>query len=663
MDGSESRLSAPGAAAAYAAAAIVMTWPLASGLTRDLPWDLGDSILNAFILQWGSDHLLALLRGELGALAGYWSPGFFHPEPGALAYSEHLTAQVLQGLPVYAATGNAILTYNVLFLSTFVLSGLGLFLLVRELTGHTRAAFVAGLIFAFSPYRIGQYSHLQVLSSQWMPLALFALARYFNTRSRWPLAGLAAALALNAWSCGYFLLYFPPFVAAFILWEVARRNLWSDRRLWVDLSATVAAGIVLTVPFLVPYAHVRARGFDARPLAEIAAFSADAWAYSNAHVLNRLWGGTLHVFARPEGELFGGVVAMGLILAGLAGAVVAAVRRPRAFASATEVPSQRATPAWRRVMTGALVLLGTVQLFLLGAMVAGGRVSTRIAGLSVRASSPGRALLLAGACAALVLWASPRIRAAVVRAAHSPQAFLLAAMAAAWVLSLGPTPTTMGRPLGEWGPYAWLHAAVPGFDGLRVPARFAMLVWMFGAAAAAYGFIAIERVRHAGGWVLVCLSAAILAEAWTAPTLVNGTSPLAGVVTPQGPLDTGRKTPAIYTTVAGLPSTTVLAEFPFGVEDYELRYMLASARHRRPLLNGYSGGFPLSYVQARAVLGRVLAEPSRAWDLLRARGVTHVVVHEGAFLDGDGTRVSGWLESRGARLLDAQGHDRLFELR
>jgi hypothetical protein len=91
--------------------------------------------------------------------------------------------------------------------------------------------------------------------------------------------------------------------------------------------------------------------------------------------------------------------------------------------------------------------------------------------------------------------------------------------------------------------------------------------------------------------------------------------------------------------------------------------MLASATHRRPILNGYSGGFPLSYVQARAVLGRVLREPDRAWDLLRARGVTHVVVHEAAFLDGEGPRVSDWLASRGARLISRQSSDRLFALR
>jgi hypothetical protein len=77
---------------------------------------------------------------------------------------------------------------------------------VRELTGSARAGFVAGLLYAFAPYRIGQFSHLQVLSSQWMPFALYGFRRYFDTRRAWPLAGAAFALVLQNWSCGYFLI-------------------------------------------------------------------------------------------------------------------------------------------------------------------------------------------------------------------------------------------------------------------------------------------------------------------------------------------------------------------------------------------------------------------------------------------------------------------------
>ena len=42
---------------------------------------------------------------------------------------------------------------------------------------------MAGLAFAYAPYRLGQLSHIQVLSSYWMPLALVGFRRYFVRRS------------------------------------------------------------------------------------------------------------------------------------------------------------------------------------------------------------------------------------------------------------------------------------------------------------------------------------------------------------------------------------------------------------------------------------------------------------------------------------------------
>ena len=163
-------------------------------MTRDIPWDLGDSLLNAWILAWDADHLLRFLGGDVDAIRNFWNANIFYPEPLTLAYSEHLFAQAVQILPIYALTGNIILCYNLLFLSTFVLSGLGMFLFVREITGSARAGLVAGLIYAFAPYRVPQFSHLQVISSQWMPFVLYGLRRYFVTRRITPLVGAGAAL-------------------------------------------------------------------------------------------------------------------------------------------------------------------------------------------------------------------------------------------------------------------------------------------------------------------------------------------------------------------------------------------------------------------------------------------------------------------------------------
>ena len=90
-----------------------------------------------------ADHLLRFFS-NIHALHGFWDANIFYPEPLTLAYSEHLVAQAVQILPVYALTHNIILCYNLLFLSTFVLSGLGTFLFVREVTGSCSAGFAAG---------------------------------------------------------------------------------------------------------------------------------------------------------------------------------------------------------------------------------------------------------------------------------------------------------------------------------------------------------------------------------------------------------------------------------------------------------------------------------------------------------------------------------------
>jgi hypothetical protein len=655
-----SRGAAVRAAAVYALLSVVMTWPLITGLGRDVPWDLGDSILNIYILQWGCDQILSALHGNMVALTGYFHANFFYPEPLALAYSEHLLPQVLQALPLYALTGNAILVYGLLFLSTFALSGLGTFLFTRELTGSVRGAFVAGVVYAFAPYRIGQFSHLQVLSSQWMPFALYGLAVFFRTRRSSALAWTVVALWLNGLSCGYYLLYFPPFVALYALWEMYRRNSWREGRLWFHLTLAAVAFAACTLPFMIPYAYVRAQGFDARSIEEIASYAADTWAFFTAHSLNRVWGSVAHAFVRSEGELFPGLVPVLLTIAGL----VTWLNHPGSGAASKEPVTAGAVarPRWRRVVMGIGGLVVLSQAATIGLMLAAGRGFTRVAGVRVRTSSIGRSLVLTAVAGAVMLALSPAGRRRFAAALRSPMALALAGMLLAWTLALGPRPTAGGHPLAESAPYLWLMKTVPGFDGLRVPARFAMVLALFMACGTACGAAWLDRWKRWGTLGAAVIVFALCLESTTVPMLINATSPRVDVVTPTGPLQIGDRTPLVYRAVAALPSSAVLVEFPFGVEDYDLRYMLASAVHRRPIVNGYSGGFPPAYGMARHVFGHVLSEPVRSLSLLRSTGITHTIVHEAIFLNGDGARLSAWLRSIGAREVGSFGNDRLFEL-
>jgi hypothetical protein len=301
---SRSLLTPSIAAALYLLIALVFTWPLAPGLARDIPWDLGDSLLNAWILAWDADHLLRFATGDFEAIRQFWNANIFYPERLTLAYSEHLFAQAVQILPVYGLTGNIVLCYNLLFLSTFVLSGLGMFLFVRDVTGSRQAAFFAGVVYAFAPYRVPQFAHLQVLSSQWMPFVLFGLRRFFERcsagasarRTFVPLAGAVAALIAQNLSNGYYVLFFMPFVVAYALYEIGVRSLWDTPIVWIGVAGAGCLVTAVTLPFLWPYLELRETGFPTRALTEVVAYSADVYSYGTAPPESQLWGRAMRAF-------------------------------------------------------------------------------------------------------------------------------------------------------------------------------------------------------------------------------------------------------------------------------------------------------------------------------------------------------------------------------
>ena len=84
----------------YTVLAIVMTWPLARHLGTRLAADLGDPVFNCWVLMWTAGQVLSALHGDVGALTNFWNGNIFFPEPLTLTYSEHLSRQMLQILPV-----------------------------------------------------------------------------------------------------------------------------------------------------------------------------------------------------------------------------------------------------------------------------------------------------------------------------------------------------------------------------------------------------------------------------------------------------------------------------------------------------------------------------------------------------------------------------------
>jgi hypothetical protein len=536
---------------------------------------------------------------------------------------------------VYHLTKNLILSYNLLFITSFALSGFFMYLLVRDITGNRFAAFLAGLIYAFVPFRIAHVAHIQSVSSQWMPLALWGFRRFIiSARPQYLVVG-SLALLLQNWSNGYYLIFFAPFVLLFVVHQMFATGRARDWHAWAAFAiagAVVAAG---TWPFLSLYLEGRrVHGFE-RPYSEIIRFSADVYSYVTAPEALRVWGPVLKAWPKPEGELFLGFVAMGL-----------------AFLAVIPKPGGRP-----RLLIGAVGTVAAALLLAFMAILLTGGFVTSVAGIPIRATNASRLLLNIAIAIGVLLLISPRARNAAKQFIASPAGIAFIAVELAVWLSLGPVVHSRGREIDGLGLYGVLLEHVPGFGALRVPARYAMIAALFLSILAGIGAARLRRRT------LVALCALVLVESAFVPMYVNQTWGAAGGIVPPPRVELPGNAPAVYRHAALMPDDTVLTELPFGDPAWELRYVYYSTVHWQRLVNGYSGGFPQGYSVRVARLQRIAEAPEDAWRALVDAGTTHVIVHEAAMTTAQTATTRAWLEQNGAKEIGRFDDDVLFGVR
>jgi hypothetical protein len=641
--------SALAATIVYAVAAIALTWPLAARAGRDVPGDLLDPLFSCWALGWNF-HAMGLSH-EGPPVTGYWDANIFHPTPHALARSEHFIIQAVQGASLFAATGNLLLTYNVLFLATFVLSGTFLYLLARDETGDPAAALGAGLLYAFALVRWTQVEHLGALSSQWMPLALLLarrVARASDTRAAasW-IAALAVVTAVQVTSSGYYLLFFPPFLA---LWSIVEARRAGGAAARPRLAIAFAAAAVLAFPLVRPYLALKASGAE-RDLKSVIDNSADLLSWVTAPEITRLWGPVLDVFPRGEARLFPGVVTPLLF----AIALVSAVRIARAARhGVAEVPSTWNRAA--RVVGPALIAIGLAAT----AIVIAGGWYARVGPIGIRVAGAARPVTFLALGIALTLAASPPLRSLIRAILRRPETTpILLAFGAAW-LSLGPLVTLRGWPVALPSAYAVLYENVPGFSSGRSPARFAMIAACFASLAAAWGLAHLRRTR-AGAIAGGILCGLFVVETAAIPLPRNRQWPVEGVSALPEWRD-GAPAP-IVADIRRLPEDAVLAVLPLGEVFHEARAMYDSTAHWRRMANGYSSWAPLEYARLATEARDPLRRAPEALAAFRAAGVTHLVVHESGWVRDKGPRVTERLVAAGARPMAREGDVVLLSVR
>lgn len=519
----------------FTALTVIMLWPLARHAGSVAP-EHQDVYFNMWRLRWIAHALWT-------APAHLFDANIFYPEKDTLAYSDAMLVQGVIAAPF--ARANPVLVHNVMMLAPIALSAIAMFALCRRLTGSRGAGLLAGIAFAFAPYRFEHIMHMELQWTIWMPLAFLALHRVFDTGRRRDGLALGAILALQMLSSIYYGLFL-----ATLLGACAVLLFVSDRRLaWTRVLPPLAAAGLVIVAISAAYAYPYGRAHEVvgdRPVEQVNLYSAQPHDYLIAPVGNWLYGRP----GRPgHGE--------------------------------------------RRLFPGAIVTLLAFTALLLRPPV-------------------------------------PRLLTYLLLLVFS------------FDLSLGFSGVT----------FPILSRFVPPFRGLRAVARLDIFVILFLSILAAYGYSFIVHASRPAVRAVLCaaLIGAMLAEYATTVRLTPFPA----------------SAPAIYAALARQPPG-VVAEVPVKEpgDANEARAAYFSTFDWLPLVNGYSGNFPPSYLSR---VERLSEFPSdRALLQLRRDGVAYLIVHEASYTTSRARQVEETLMRAGMADLGAfdagDGQARLYRLR
>jgi hypothetical protein len=265
--------------------AVAHTWPLAQRPDVHSRVDNGDYCLNVWAVDW-------VARTLPTDPVHLFDANIFYPARLTLAYSEPLILQGALAIPAVWLGVAPLVTFNLLLIVGFALSGWAFALLVHRDTGSWAAGIVAGSAVAFNAHHLVRIAHIQALHLELLPIVFLALDRLLATgRSRYA-ALLGASLAMQATASIYLLVFSGWAVAC--AW-VARLPEWRHRpgktAAWTALAGVTCA--LLLLPVLWPYAELARTQGAVRGIAETETCAAtwtdylytgsrmhfDAWSY------------------------------------------------------------------------------------------------------------------------------------------------------------------------------------------------------------------------------------------------------------------------------------------------------------------------------------------------------------------------------------------------
>jgi hypothetical protein len=597
----------------YSGLALFMTLPLISHISDHIPGSLGDPQYNIWAMDWNRYAVTTASENILDT-------NIFYPHTKTLYFSDPLIFESVLNALLMLIWKNPVFVYNLLFLLTFVLCGMGMYCLVYHLTGLRGAAILAGIIFSYFPNKFSHLPHLEILFFGWMPLVFLFLHKFFKKPNLKHLSGFVVFFIFQAVSCSYYAVYTTVFVLLFIIYFAYQKGWFLKRDFLIKMAGATFLIVVVLLPLFFPYIAVSQESSFSRPLEEVKFYSAQPKDFFSVPPWNRTYGKWRGGESPREWQIFPGLLPLFLTFCWW---------RARKKKKSKRSRKQRPFLLWD--------VLNAVSILFISWLAKGSGFILSLGGQEIASVHNVRnPLVLLGISIVLRIYADRKnlwmrlnnvIKTPIIDRLGPKgrsdevlsQNFYLFSTVLASLLVMGPVITVFGQEIIE-GPYFFFFHFFPGFKGLRVPPRFIVIVMLGLAVLSAWGVAGFIKKKSSATWkvsILAFLGVLALTEYVSLPL------PLA---------KNAQEIPPIFKTIKGLPEKTVLLKFPMprtGQYGRDAELMFYSMYHRKRLVNGYSGYFPPGYQIIREAMEFF---PSReTFTLLSELGVDYVLVQTNGY--------------------------------
>lgn len=291
----------------YAVLTVILTWPVVAKMTTHIAGAGGDPWQTLWRMEEKTRAVNQAMRE--GTLAEYVKYEF-----GGGGEARLVNLSVWPWLPLTELAGN-VAAYNIIWLLSFVLSGYGMYLLVRWLVKEYGAeetekkegnqikwapimaeapAFLAGLAYMTLPYHAAHaMGHFGAMQIQWLPLIILTGWSQIRAPKAWKAIILTGLVIMQAWTEHHYFLWVAIFSVWFVIYyrveikEHFRRSTgaWYAAVMAAVIAVVVGASISPTLKLAQEENSQLALGQE-----QVIRYSADPFAYVLPASFHTIWG-------------------------------------------------------------------------------------------------------------------------------------------------------------------------------------------------------------------------------------------------------------------------------------------------------------------------------------------------------------------------------------